>query len=150
MSRASVLLAALWVACGGGGVPGPAPLDTRHESCRHCRMAVSDVHFAAQLVAPGEEPLFFDDVGCLAAYLAEGKAAGEGWVAYVADHRSGQWVLASKAIYTRAPSLATPMGSHLIAHADAAARQADPAAAGLPALEPREVFPPAGPPGGKP
>ncbi len=34
-------------------------------------MAVSSARFASQIVAPGEEPRFFDDLGCLAAYLRE-------------------------------------------------------------------------------
>ena len=33
---------------------------------RSCRMAVSAAGVAAQVVAPGEEPRFFDDIGCLA------------------------------------------------------------------------------------
>jgi copper chaperone NosL len=126
-------------------VAEPAAVDTRHDACAHCRMAVSDARFAAQLAAPGEEPRFFDDVGCLAAYLAERHDLPEGAVAFVADHRTRAWVRAAHAIFTRRESLETPMGSHVIAHADAASRDADPAAAGgTPALP----FGPSGPPDG--
>src|SRR4029078_11290832 len=60
----------------------------------------------------------------------------------------GTWVRADAALYTEVPSLATPMGSHLIAHVDAASRDADPdARAGTPQTL-AEVFGPAGPPGG--
>ncbi len=116
-------LATLAVAC--GGPPGPAPLDTRNEACASCRMAVSDARFASQLVAPGELPRFFDDLGCLADYLKAGKAP-TGAVAFVADHRTKAWVRADGAVFTRVSGLATPMGSHVIAHADAASRDADP------------------------
>jgi len=47
------------------GPAHPGTLDTRNDACAHCRMAVSDPRFAAQLAAPGEEPRFFDDLGCL-------------------------------------------------------------------------------------
>jgi copper chaperone NosL len=87
-------------------------------------MAVSDARFAAQLVAPGELPRFFDDLGCLADYLKAGKAPANA-VAFVADHRTKVWFQAADAVYTRVPGLATPMGSHWIAHADAASREAD-------------------------
>jgi copper chaperone NosL len=48
------------IACGGGRLE-PAALDTRTEHCRSCQMPVSDVRTSAQIVAPGDEPLFFDD-----------------------------------------------------------------------------------------
>ena len=155
MSRPGLFLLTVFFACVhffacAQGPPPPAPLDTGNEACRHCRMIASDVHFAAQIVAPVEEPLFFDDIGCLRSFLAERPRLDEGAVAYAADHRTGTWVPAARAVYTRADSLATPMGSHLIAHADAASRTADPAAAGGIPLSPNDVFGPAGPPGGTP
>jgi copper chaperone NosL len=75
-------------------------------------------------VAPGELPRFFDDLGCLADYLKAGKAPAAA-VAFVADHRTKAWIRADAAVYTRVPGLATPMGSHVIAHADVASRDAD-------------------------
>jgi copper chaperone NosL len=113
-------------------------------------MAISDARFAAQLSAPGEEPRFFDDLGCLRAYLARKPALARGTVAFVADHRTREWVRASKAVLTRRAELETPMGSHLIAHASAASRDADPEAAGGTQVSPAELFGPAGPPDGAP
>src|SRR4029453_5083746 len=99
----SLFLAALFFACScsPSGPPAPAPLETANEACRHCRMMVSDAHFAAQLVAPGEEPLFFDDVGCLRDYLREHAKESAGFTAYVADHRTRAWILKDRAAYTR-------------------------------------------------
>jgi copper chaperone NosL len=127
--------------------PGPAPLDTRNEACAQCRMLVSDGHLASQLVTPGEEPLFFDDLGCLARYLAQ-HSPRRAAVAYVADHRTLAWVRASKAVYTLQPSLSTPMNSHLLAHRDEASRDADPASAGGRSLSTQDVLGPSGPPEG--
>lgn len=127
MKGRSVLLALIG-SCAAAGPPPPAELDTANETCRFCRMAVSDPRFAAQIVAPAEEPLFFDDIGCLRDYLKGRPSLRAGAVAYVADHRSKQWTLAGDALYTRNTSVETPMGSHLMAHADAASREADPEA----------------------
>jgi copper chaperone NosL len=138
--------AALAVAC-LAGAPEPQPLDTRNEQCASCRMAVSNARFSSQLVAPGELPRFFDDLGCLADYLKEGKAPA-GATAFVADHRTKAWVPADRAVYTRVPGLETPMGSHVIAHGDAASREADPAARTGAPLAPSDLFGPAGPPAG--
>jgi copper chaperone NosL len=146
--RAVLLLSA---AIGSGacerGEPQPAALDTRNEQCASCRMAVSSAVFASQLVGPGEVPRFFDDLGCLADYVKAGKAP-TGATAFVADHRTKAWVRADHALYTRVPGLETPMGSHVIAHADAASKEQDAdARAGSP-IAPSELFGPAGPPVG--
>lgn len=127
--RRLLLAASLLLASCGGGPAVPADLDTRNDACSFCRMPVSDRRFAAQLVAPNEEPRFFDDVGCAAAYL-EGRKAPAGAVVFVADHRTKAWVRGRDATFTKVDGLATPMGSHLVAHADATSRDADPDARG--------------------
>jgi len=147
MNRISLLGALLAAGC-LSGPPAPADLDTKNEACSWCRMAISEVRFAGQLVAPSEEPKFFDDIGCLGHYVAGAKAAPTGAVAYVADHRTKAWVRAGAAIYTSVASLETPMGSHLLAHADAASRDADADAKGGTPRTLAEVFGPGGAPGG--
>jgi copper chaperone NosL len=151
MTRSAPLLVAALAAasCQTGGAP-PAALDTRNEACRWCRMAVSDPAFAAQLAAPGEEPRFFDDIGCLRDFLRDGGDLPPHAIAYVADHRTRAWVPAAQAVYTRVPELQTPMGSRLVAHADAASRDADVQAAPGTPLRASDVFGPAGPPGDRP
>jgi len=103
-------------------------------------MTVSDVHTAAELVAPQEEPLIFDDIGCLRDYLGANPKTAPNSTAFVADHRTGSWVRADQAVYTRVPSLETAMGSHLIAHAGADAQAADPASRGGEPLTATDVF----------
>lgn len=142
---AAVLLC-LAVAC-GTREPEPALLDTRGEQCASCRMAVSNVRFAAQVVAPGELPRFFDDVGCLGDFVRAGKAPADA-VAFVADHRTKAWLRADAAVFTRVPGLETPMSSHLIAHADSASRDQDAVARGGTVVAAAELFGPAGAPRG--
>lgn len=141
-----VLLGLALQAC-ESGPPQPAQLDTRNEQCAGCRMAVSQAVFASQLVAPGELPRFFDDLGCLAGFVKGGKVP-PGAAAFVADHRTKEWVRADRAVYTRVPGLETPMGSHVIAHAGAASRDQDPVARGGSPVSVAELFGPSGPPVG--
>jgi len=117
-------------ACAGDDAAQPAPLDTRNGACAQCRMAVSTPIFAAQVAVPGEEPRFFDDIGCLADWIRAGHAIPPGGRAFVADHRTRAWVAADAAIFTRARGLDTPMGSGLVAHESAASRDQDAAARG--------------------
>jgi copper chaperone NosL len=125
MAMTALILA---TACGSGSIV-PAALDTSNEACRHCRMIVSDPRLSAQIVARGEEPQFFDDIGCVREYLRSTQPPGAA-VVFVADHRTGEWARAVDAVYTRSHTLATPMGSGLLAHRDATSRAADPSAAG--------------------
>jgi copper chaperone NosL len=83
-------------------------------------MTVSQPEFASQLLVDGELPKFFDDLGCLHSYLTATTPGPEGGVIFVTDHRSREWVRADTAVYTRAPAVATPMASHLVAHATTA------------------------------
>lgn len=128
----------------------PAELDAANTACHFCRMQVSDVHFAAQIAAPGAEPQFFDDLGCLRDYLRQATTTlPPRAVAFVADHRTGAWVRASRAVYTRPAHLETPMGGGLIAHATEESRRQDPAAEGGRPMSSADVFGPAGPPDGE-
>jgi copper chaperone NosL len=128
MTRAvSLVVAALAAACASAPAD-PVAIDLGRDACRHCRMAIVSNATAAQVVAPGDEPLLFDDLGCLRDHLASAKPAADA-VVFVADHRTGQWVPAHRAVITKAP-IETPMGSGLMAHADASSRDQDPAAAG--------------------
>lgn len=124
--------------------PQPAAVDTRNDSCAHCRMSVSDARFAAQIVAPGEEPRFFDDIGCMRTFL-ETHAAPPDATAYVADHRTTQWIVAARALYVRNDRVTTPMGSHLLAFADPSSRNADPDGGGT-LMAATDVFGRTGPP----
>jgi copper chaperone NosL len=127
-TRPIALVALVVAARCGPATGGPAELDTRHDRCARCRMTVSSLLTAAQVVVPGEEPAFFDDLGCLADWLGDERPHGSDGVIYVADHRTGSWVEARAAVFTRVAGLETPMGSGLIAHESARSREQDPAA----------------------
>jgi copper chaperone NosL len=148
--RALLVLAlgAVTLACSRTGDPAPASLDTASETCRSCRMPVSDAKLAAQLVSPGEEPAFFDDIGCLRDFLKD-RPGAPGAIAWVADHRTGAWVRASAALYSRCPSVETPMGSHLLAHADLSSKDADATIAGCSRISAEDAFGSAPPNGRK-
>lgn len=81
--------------------------------CAGCRMTVSDLRFATQLVAPGEEPRFFDDIGCMRKYFAR-HSAEAAWTGFVSDYRTKRWVGVAKAEYWKCPSIETPMSSHVV------------------------------------
>ena len=124
----ALVLSVLCAGCARGELK-PEPLDLGREACAYCRMTVSQAGVASQVLAPGELPRFFDDLGCLAHFLKGTSDVAEGSVIYVADHRTREWVRADEAVFSRVPMLSTPMSSHLAAHASAASKEADSSAA---------------------
>ncbi len=108
----------------------PAPVAVRigEDACASCRMTVVSIKTAAQIISSGDEPLIFDELGCLRTYLAAHPARAGARV-FVADHRTGEWVDAAVAVFTKS-ALSTPMSSGLLAHASSQSRDADPDAAG--------------------
>lgn len=137
-ARVALLLALGAAAC-VTGPPQPVAIDTLNDQCAACRMVISDPAFAAQVVAPGEEPRLYDDLRCLRDGLAAAPPAATARV-FVADRRTGAWVAAETALYVRIPDLATPMASHWAAYADESSRRADPHAAAGVALAASEVL----------
>lgn len=136
--RSALLLAGLLGGC-SAGPPAPVDIDTTADVCAHCRMTIVSSTTAAQIVARGEEPRIFDDLGCLRDYVA---AAGlpAGALVFVADHRTGEWVDGRMAMFTQT-SLDTPMGSGLVAHVTAASRDLDAAARRGTAVPVRNLLP---------
>ena len=121
MRKLVMALAALVAGCSGAAAPVAIEKGT---PCAFCRMTVSDLHLAGEVVAPGEEPRFYDDIGCLANDLRQ-RPASDGARAFVADFATGALLPAESAVYTRVASVPTPMSSHLVAHATPGARDGD-------------------------
>ena len=144
--RASLACALLCVLAACGGDVRPVAITTG-APCAYCRMTIADTRLAAEVVAPGEEPRLYDDIGCLAGDLQK-RAAPDGARAFVADYQTGALVPANDAVYTRVDAIATPMESHLVAHATAAARDADARVRGGVPRTAVDVFGAAGAPGG--
>jgi copper chaperone NosL len=134
-----VLILGLLVGC-RSGVPQPVEIDAINDACFQCRMIASDPGLAAEIVAPGAEPLIFDDIGCLRDYLAATPISQDA-IVYVADHRTRAWVRVEDAVFTRRWTLSTPMGSGIMAHADLASKDADPSARGGESVTVRSILP---------
>jgi copper chaperone NosL len=127
------------VVLGGCGSPtGAVPIE-KGTPCAFCRMTISDPNLAAEVVAAGEEARLYDDIGCLANDLRQHPAPA-GARAFVADFTTGALVPAAEATYTRVESVATPMSSHLVAHATTAARDADSRIRGGTPISAADVF----------
>jgi copper chaperone NosL len=74
------------------------------QPCDHCHMVLSDPRYAAQLSSQSDERRYFDDIGCLAAFMVEHKLThAHAWV-----HDASGWRGADQTRYARGAQ--TPMG----------------------------------------
>ena len=112
MTRWPILACAIAAGCGAGTL-GPASVRLGEDACAHCRMTIVSTKTAAQIVSPGAEPIFFDDLGCFEEFRSTTTLA-PGAVAFVIDRGSSAWIDAHEAVITRT-SEQTPMGSGLVA-----------------------------------
>ena len=85
-ARVALAAAAALLAC--GPPEGPQPIAWDREPCAHCRMLISDPHFAAQLHTADGTVESFDDPGCLFARVAARRPAVRAlWFHHVRDDR---------------------------------------------------------------
>ena len=119
MRRRALLLVFATVAVGCEAPNEPLEPVWGKQPCAHCAMLVSQRDTAAQLTTDGGERFFFDDPGCMVAYIAQRNPKVRSmWV-----HLASQWVDPKVARYRRGG--ATPMDFGFIPSADGEASYAD-------------------------
>lgn len=92
------LIALISTACGRGGSRARSP-HWGKDTCKVCRMAVTEKRPAAQLVGPGVQLNYYDDLGCAVQAILT-KRAPAGATLYVLapgrQEQQEQWVPASQ------------------------------------------------------
>jgi copper chaperone NosL len=98
----------------------PRPVHLGADECAHCRMAIEDTRFAAQLLTDRGRSEVFDAIECLATAIAEGTYAGENihslWV--MDSVEGGAWVRVEEAHFVHSSEIRSPMGMGVAAFAD--------------------------------
>lgn len=99
----AAVLVALGVACQSAS-DAPADPVWGKQACSSCAMLVSDPRFAAQVLTAAGEHVYFDDVGCMASFLARRKVAPtQAWV----RDSGGNWLTTELAHFSKGAK--TPM-----------------------------------------
>ena len=119
----AVFVTLMFVTSCSPGEPEPVEIVLNEENCSHCRMAVSQREFAAEVVTVSGSLDTFDDIGCLVKWMEEHKPPERAGV-FVVDFEGGSWIAAKSAAYVHSEDLPTPMSSGLAAFKDRASAEA--------------------------
>lgn len=76
--------------------------------CQECKMALSDHHYAAQVIDPNGKAYFFDDIGCAILWLKRQPWQDQART-WVNDYKTTEWIEAKKANWIYGDPR-TPMG----------------------------------------
>lgn len=98
----------------------PEALHYGEDACHTCRMTLVDRKFGAELVTRKGKIYKFDDLNCMLAFYNSGEVdTGDYAYKLVVDlSQPGKFIDAADAFYVKAPSIKTPMASHVAAFAD--------------------------------
>jgi len=95
----------------------PKPINTNQDICAYCKMGISDVRFASELITSKGKVYKFDSIECLVAYYRQLNATEKNNAKlWVNDFlQPGQWISAETALFLRSDQIHSPMSLNLIA-----------------------------------
>mgnify|MGYP005752673319 CR=1 FL=1 len=95
----------------------PRPIVLGQDACYHCKMALMDPKFGAELVTEKGKILIFDDLNCMLGYMdsKEGKNQHYKHVLVMDYLNPGSLIDANFAYYLKSTDFKTPMASNIVA-----------------------------------
>lgn len=95
----------------------PVPIDKGLDMCEYCRMTISDLHYAGEIIER-KKLHKFDDIGCMLAYAQTHNLNTNNASFWVMDFDSLNWIKAEEANYVLSSEIKTPMAYGIIAFKD--------------------------------
>lgn len=90
----------------------PEPIKLNIDNCDHCKMTVTDLKFATELITDKGRIYKFDDLKCMVKYNEENSLKNA--LYFVPDHNSPENLIrAEKAIYVKGENVRTPMNGFI-------------------------------------
>jgi copper chaperone NosL len=84
-----------------------------HDICYLCKMAISQLEFATEIVTPDGEVYKFDDIGCMIEF-SKMRDLPKGSVMFVRDFYTKEWVKIQEAYFVRSEKIQTPMNYFVV------------------------------------
>jgi copper chaperone NosL len=109
--------------------PPAKPADIREQdACARCKMPISDVRYAAELIDKAGALRKYDEIGCFVNDVKLKFPKRNFRASFVMDYDKKQWLKAEDAFFVRSEQIRTPMSGGIVAfseknRADAVASQ---------------------------
>ncbi|CUT00526.1 copper chaperone NosL [Candidatus Kryptobacter tengchongensis] len=84
-----------------------------HDICYLCKMAISQLNFATEIITPDGEVYKFDDIGCMIEFKKM-RELPNGSVMFVRDFYTNEWVRIENAYFVRSEKIQTPMNYFIV------------------------------------
>ena len=120
MRMAILSLVLLTSAACGVRADGPPEIQVDRTACDHCRMLVSEPHYAAAYRTAGGEARVFDDIQCL---LDATRTEAGPLRVWFRDAAADGWIDGADAVFVRSTTRRTPMNGGIAAYRTPAAAQ---------------------------
>jgi len=95
----------------------PVPINTRQDNCAFCKMGITNMQFASELITSKGKVYKFDSIECMASYYEEHKKsytkAPKLWVHDFLH--PDKWMSIQNAVFIKSDKIHSPMGMDLIA-----------------------------------
>lgn len=102
---------------------GPQDFNLGKDQCDNCRMTITDLKYATQLITEKGRAYKFDDIMCMNMYESSNPDKATNAKTYVIDFPSGNFLEKPKATFIKGGSIKSPMGGNTQAYQDKAAAQ---------------------------
>lgn len=109
---------------------GPRDFLLGKDQCDNCKMTITELKYAAELLTDKGRAYKFDDLNCMSMYESSNPDKAKNAKTYVIDAPSGKFLEKSKATLVKGGSIKSPMGGNTQAFQDKNAAQKAAAALG--------------------
>jgi copper chaperone NosL len=99
--------------------PPAKPVDIREQdACARCRMPISDLRYAAELIDKAGAPHKFDEIGCMVNYVKLKHPKRDFRASFVMDYDKKQWLKSEDAFFVHSEQIRTPMSGGIVAFSE--------------------------------
>ncbi len=108
---------------------GPKEILIGKDQCDNCKMTITELKYATELITEKGRAYKFDDLSCMTMYENSNPDKAKNATTYVIDFPSGKFLETEKATFIKGGSIKSPMGGNTQAYQNKTA--AEKAAANL-------------------
>ncbi|MCU0441829.1 MAG: nitrous oxide reductase accessory protein NosL [Bacteroidia bacterium] len=97
------------------GQKGPVPIQLNKDECAHCKMTITDLKFATEIITDKNRIYKFDDIVCTWTYLKENETQSK-YSVWISDYLNPQTMVNSIDMhFVKSDAIKSPMGGKTIA-----------------------------------